>query len=191
VSEDAPPGPPADTVPCVVCREGIRCGAALCIHCKSPQGWTRHLARWSAIVAAVVGLSSLVTGAVSLAKLVPADAQITAIPIACSREAVKVALGNAGDKAGVADSISLQIDDGTAQQALPVVLSPKEGDAKPIIGGRQSSVIVYEYRVSDAPAPLLVRASVTGICKYRLTLNAVDFAGKKLTSAFECGCPSS
>ena len=181
MSAASPAGPHAGAVPCVVCREDIRAGAALCIHCKSPQGWTRHLARWSAIVGAVVGLSSLVSGAVSLAKLVPADARITAIPIACSRETVTVALGNAGDKAGVAESITLQ-------GSKPVVLSPREGDAKPLIGGRQSSVIAYAYRERRTPAPLPQPSGDK--CKYRLTLNTIDFAGKKLASDFECDCSS-
>lgn len=56
---------PADpkTQPCVVCREPIKVGARKCIHCNSPQGFTRHLGMSSTVLALLIALISVLQSA--------------------------------------------------------------------------------------------------------------------------------
>lgn len=172
---------------CVVCREDVRLGAKVCTHCQSAQDWTRHLARWSTVAAAVLGLGSLVSAAYSLWKLVPSPAKIEAIVLNCQKDSVSLALVNVGDKPGAVRSVALQIKS-AARSMDPIMLSPERRDENPIIEAGKTATVNYIYRIANAPLPF--PSPPTGApCKYFVSIGVVDFSGTAVPATTQCDCP--
>jgi hypothetical protein len=178
----------AATVRCVVCQEDIRRGAKVCTHCKSAQDFTRHIARWSTVAAAVLGVGSLVSAAYSLWKLVPSPARIEAIALSCQRDLVSLALVNVGDRPGAVRSVALQVTSAAGPTA-PIELSPERGDENLVIESGRTATVNYVYRIAGAPSPFSP-GSTGERCRYVLSVGAVDFSGKTVPSTTECDCPS-
>jgi hypothetical protein len=180
------PEPASATTRCVVCQEDIRQGARLCTHCDSAQDWTRHLARWSTLAAAVLGVGSLVSAAYSLWKLVPSPAKIEAVTLSCQHDSVSLALVNVGDKPGAVRSVSLQVKSATESKG-PIPLSALRGDENPIIEAGKSATLSYVNRVANARSPF--PRPPGGSCQYVLSIGAVDFRAGNVPFTTQCDCP--
>lgn len=175
------------TTRCVVCREDIRAGAKVCTHCDSAQDWTRHLARWSTVAAAVLGLGSLISAAYSLWKLVPSPAKVEAIVLSCRKDSVSLALVNVGDKPGAVRNVTLQIKS-SAQSMDPILLSPERRDENPIIEGGKTATVNYIYRIADVPSPFPPLPTGAS-CQYFLSAGVVGFSGATDRATTQCDCP--
>lgn len=180
------PASASATTRCVVCREDIRQGARVCTHCDSTQDWTRHLARWSTLAAAVLGVGSLASAAYSLYKLVPSPARIEAVALSCQSDMVSLALVNVGDKPGAVRSVSLQVKTATESKG-PIPLSAFHVDQNPIIEAGKSATLRYVYRLENAP--LKFPRSEGGSCEYVLSIAAVDFRAGDVPLTTKCDCP--
>lgn len=174
-------------VECVVCREQIRRGAEICTHCHSPQNWTRHVARWSAVTAAIVGALSLASAAVSLWKIVPSAAKLEALVLKCEKDSVNLGLVNVGDKPGAVGSVELQLQSASGR-GKAIRLSPERVDEKVIVEPAKSVATTYVYRSGGAVAPFPVVQAATD-CHYLLSITSVDFSGTNTSSIARCDCP--
>ncbi len=176
------------TARCIVCREDIRAGARVCTHCDSAQDWTRHLARWSTVAAAVLGLGSLVSAAYSLWKLVPSPAKIEAITLSCRKDSISLALVNVGDKPGAVRNVTLRIKS-AGKSMDPISLSSERREENPIIEAGKTAAINYIYRIANAPSPFpAVPAGAS--CQYFLSVGVADFSGTAVPATTQCDCPS-
>jgi predicted nucleic acid-binding Zn ribbon protein len=189
-----PRGEQGRKVHCVVCREPIQQGAKICIHCSNAQNWTRHLTRWGTLAGAVVGVVSVATAAYSLSRLVPASARISAVPLACERESVRIAFTNLGDKAGLVRAVvlSLRIDGALGERSV-LTSTPdgeKAGGDNFVIEPGKTRAIVYRWQTAGAAGSIPVPRVGTHRCMYSVAVETVDFEGASKSIALQCSCPA-
>ena len=176
-----------EKVACVVCREPIRLGAKVCVHCERAQDWTRHLIRWSTLAAAAVAVLSLVSAALSLRELVPRSANLSVIPLACESESVELAVSNLGDKPGMIRKVSLKfrVDGNLGDKKM--LLAAMKGEK--IIAPHETSNIEYKRFIADAEASFSVPSVDTKTCEYVISVQTADFEGIEAQQEVECHCP--
>jgi hypothetical protein len=177
------------TRPCVICREPIDKNATKCIKCGSYQDWSRHIFRWSGVVAAVVAVLPLWSMAVSLWQITaPRDAEIRLSVLTCARREITVAAANHGQKTGAVKSVDFK-----------VVREPpqKEPDrdaraltTEQIFPIKPNDVIILKYLPSpDGFEELPLRQTSTR-CEYKLIFTALELsAAASKQGTVTCDCP--
>ena len=151
--------------------------------------------RWSTLAGAIVGVASLASAAHTLTKLVPTSARLSAIPVACEREIVRIALTNLGDRAGLVRSVglTLRLDGVPGESAVlaPIGESVPSDKDKVLVEPGKARVIAYAWQIAGAPGAIPVPTVGSHKCTYSMLVDTVDFEGNNRAIPLECSCPSS
>jgi hypothetical protein len=172
---------------CVVCKESIQQDALVCTHCNSWQDGSRHIARWSATITALLAIAPLWAGAVSLYKIaLPQEAEIKMQALACEESKIKLIVTNVGDRPGILGNSSVSIY--------------REGKAKdgpfPLITADGHSIVRPQeaFEVSLEPtfrgSKMSFDAQSYGMkCEYRIQTIVRGFDEKSEELVTTCNCP--
>ena len=197
---------------CVVCREEIRRGAQKCTHCGSYQNWTRHLFRWSGVVAAVAALYPLWTMAIALREIAtPHQPQLRFAAVSCGAEVLSVAVANVGTSDGVLSGVAFRVEGKSEIQEAQRTLVDRKTKVQEGLVVKADQVVIVDYvglidGRTEAAFPR--RATVGAACAYKLTFSIIGFApalfspldrlwgragdapARPETSEVTCPCPS-
>jgi predicted nucleic acid-binding Zn ribbon protein len=176
-----------DSVPCIVCREAIKPGAQVCIHCDSAQDWTRHVARWSTFGAAILALLPLWSGASSLRQLAfpRHGAEVHVRPVRCTPDQIDLAVTNSGDRPAILVDFTLEVrSDGTPLKQYALV--PKSVDSR-LLKPDDTFILGLEPRTEGAP--VTVPTVSTKVCEYRARVRIEGFSENPDDVTVTCACP--
>jgi hypothetical protein len=188
---------------CVVCREDIRPGALKCTHCDSYQNWTRHLFRWSGVVAAAVALYPLWTMAMALQKIAtPHRPELRFAALSCGADVLSVAVANVGTSDGVLSGVTFRVDGRSEIQDAQRTLVDRKSKIREGLVVKPDQVVIVDYvgLIDGREAAFPRRASAGEACAYKVTFSIVGLApagwragdrpAGSETSEVTCPCPS-
>ena len=101
---------------CPVCKEPIRVGARVCVHCKSDLSWRRFLGVGSTTLAMLTALVAVVgTVGPEIKKLTETDdSKISAVVVTSSRDSIGLLVKNDGNRLGLITSAMVHLPTVTA-----------------------------------------------------------------------------
>jgi hypothetical protein len=193
----SPPDQQDTGAQCVVCRESIQSGAAVCIHCNNFQNWTRHVLRWTGVLTAVLALVPLWGGARALWELAFPDhkADVRSYALSCEKEGVILAVTNLGDRPGTLNGFSIvPVVDGQPAKEEALFLSrnsdvDKNGDKRVVRAG-ETFVLDLEQRIEDVHSDLTIPNKAWKTCEYGIAVQVNTFEGVNSSVSTKCPCPS-
>lgn len=178
---------------CRVCYEPIQQKAIKCTKCASYQDWTRHLARWSALLISLFALAPLWDISQSLKQLTVTEkkmAKIEAVLTRCDFYEVRVAYENSGKINGIVTGARFAlIKDGTRSvPELEIRLSSEEKDIV-VSPGERPVRAAYKAYIDNNETNFISESSQARPCTYQMEFEWMDFSGTKKQLQRECSCP--
>ncbi len=188
--ETQPSPPTRSTRPCVICREQIDGNATKCIKCGSYQDWSRHIFRWSGVVAAAVALLPLWSMAVSLWQIAkPRNAEIHLSALMCTAREITVAAANIGQKTGAVKSVNFKIVRDPPQKESDRDSRTLTTDQ--IVPIKPNDVVILKYRPSPGGFEELPLRQSSVHCEYQLFFTALGLSDTASDhSTVTCDCPT-
>jgi hypothetical protein len=162
---------------CSVCGELINPNASKCNHCGSYQDWTRHITRWSALAAAILGIAPLWGIAGSLIRMAAADkANIEAAIINYDSREMAVAYVNSGKRDGILTNVDFYVLKDGSRVKSNIRIKPNE--TKVISPNAPPVTVRYSAEIGGEDTKFYTWDKSTPSCYYNLDISWIDFSGE-------------
>jgi hypothetical protein len=176
---------------CLSCGEEIYRDASICVKCRSPQNWTRHVFQWTGVGAAAAALIPLWAGAWSLWQLIAVTqrADVAVVAFACGPASIRIAADNSGQQAAMLLAAKLRILHNEQEDAHHFSL--RFDAAKSVVEPKKTTffdLAIQSGGVDVIDLPNFRQAGAS--CKYELSIAIQDFRGLQTEKKTLCECPS-
>jgi hypothetical protein len=180
---------------CRVCRKAIEPGAKKCTECDSYQDWTRHILRYTSVAAAVLGIIPLTTITVSLYEIAFGEksADVRATLIRCGPQQLDIGIANVGGVPAIVSKVTFRSPD-TPPQPDTLSIRRTGDDTSPtfLLGPAGAAKIVsYQLLIGETPTRFPRFPAGAAACKYRITVESLQFDLQTKTQELTCECSRS
>ncbi len=180
---------------CVVCRKTIDPGAKKCTECDSYQDWTRHILRYTTVVAAVLGIIPVATIAISLYEIAFGEksANVSATLIRCSSDQLDIGFANLGEVPAIVSKVAFRSPDTPGLPDKPAIR--RTGDppspaflVDPASGAR---IVSYQLFLGEMQTRFPQFPAEAETCNYHITIDTLQFDLKTKSQERTCECSRS
>ena len=181
------------TARCIACKEEICAGAVVCIKCKTPQNWKRHIFDWKDIGSAILALIPLWSGAFALWALAfrePTAELRLAAPV-CELGRIVLAFVNDGDTPAVLKLPNLKVERQSQITASHLELVPEPSAQYPyLLAPKQSTAITLQPKVAGLSNQLPSKSKDPhDLCMLTVETAFQGFKGRDGIASTRCQCP--
>lgn len=180
---------------CLVCRKTVEPGAKKCTECDSYQDWTRYIFRYTSVATAILGMIPVVTIAVSLYKIAFSEksADVRAELVRCNSQQFDIAITNVGEVPAIVSKVTFRSPD-TPPQANTFTIRRTGIDPSPTFSVDPADavkIVSYQAFIGETRTrfPQFPKGATT--CKYRITVESVQFELNKKSKELICDCSRS